>query len=104
MDELTTIPSDLKPLLCRAEELGKLSQVSVDGILPNRRINLAMGLAAIHTAQVLEVNKDPFRLHLFILGNEKADWFSEVVILYGGEGEIRMQLYCIVCVIRKRFW
>ncbi|RUS76517.1 hypothetical protein EGW08_015710 [Elysia chlorotica] len=55
VDKLTSIPPDLKALLCRAEELGKLSQVSVDGILPNRRINLAMGLAAIHTAQVLEL-------------------------------------------------
>ncbi|GFO17046.1 tetratricopeptide repeat protein 13-like [Plakobranchus ocellatus] len=55
VDELISIPSNLKALLCRAEELGRLSQVSVDGILPNRRINLAMGLAAIHTAQVLEM-------------------------------------------------
>ncbi|CAL1539081.1 unnamed protein product [Lymnaea stagnalis] len=48
------IPPVLKPLICRAEALGKLSQVSVDGILPDRRLNLAMGLAAIHIAQHFE--------------------------------------------------
>ena len=49
------IPKDLEPLLCHADALGRLSQVSVDGIMPNRRLNLAMGLAAIHIAQHFEV-------------------------------------------------
>ncbi|XP_005108844.2 tetratricopeptide repeat protein 13 [Aplysia californica] len=51
---LKEIPPHLEPLLCRAEALGRLSQVSVDGILPNRRLNLAMGLASIHMAQYFE--------------------------------------------------
>ena len=56
MDVLTDISeSPLSALLCHADSLGRLSQVSVDGILPNRRLNLAMGLAAIHTAQIFEV-------------------------------------------------
>lgn len=38
-------------LLCFAEKVGLSMQVSSDGFLPNRRLNLAMGLAAVHIAQ-----------------------------------------------------
>ncbi|KAH9495066.1 hypothetical protein Btru_018739 [Bulinus truncatus] len=48
------ISSDLQSLICRAEALGRLSQVSVDGIVPDKRLNLAMGLASIHIAQYFE--------------------------------------------------
>ncbi|KAK7508270.1 hypothetical protein BaRGS_00000509 [Batillaria attramentaria] len=46
-------PSD-RTLLCFAEKVGLSMQVAADGFLPNRRLNLAMGLAAIHIAQHAE--------------------------------------------------
>ncbi|XP_013386989.1 tetratricopeptide repeat protein 13 [Lingula anatina] len=41
-------------LICRANKIGWLTQVTADGFLPNKRLNLAMGLAATHIAQFLE--------------------------------------------------
>lgn len=46
-------PSD-RTLLCFAEKVGWSMQVAADGYLPNRRLNLAMGLAAVHIAQHAE--------------------------------------------------
>ena len=46
--------STARTLLCYAEKVGLSMQVSADGFLPNRRLNLAMGLAAIHIAQHAE--------------------------------------------------
>ena len=43
-----------RTLLCHAEKVGLSMQVSADGFLPNRRLNLAMGLAAVHVAQLAE--------------------------------------------------
>ncbi|XP_059156280.1 tetratricopeptide repeat protein 13-like isoform X2 [Physella acuta] len=48
------IPPALESLICRAEALGKLSQVNADGVLTDRRLNLAMGLASIHIGQYFE--------------------------------------------------
>ncbi|XP_063430079.1 tetratricopeptide repeat protein 13-like [Mytilus trossulus] len=41
-------------LLCKADAVGKMMQVNTDGYTPNKRYNLAMGLASIHIAQLLE--------------------------------------------------
>lgn len=46
--------SSTRTLLCHAEKVGLSMQVSADGFLPNRRLNLAMGLAAVHIAQHAE--------------------------------------------------
>ncbi|KAK6997583.1 tetratricopeptide repeat protein 13-like isoform X1 [Biomphalaria glabrata] len=54
VQSLTDVSPDLESLLCRAEALGRLSQVSVDGIVPDKRLNLAMGLASLHVAQYFE--------------------------------------------------
>ncbi|XP_076462579.1 tetratricopeptide repeat protein 13-like [Babylonia areolata] len=43
-----------RTLLCHADKVGLSMQVSADGFLPNRRLNLAMGLAAVHVAQLAE--------------------------------------------------
>ena len=48
-------PPRVQSLLCRAHKLGALVQVSSDGYLPRARVNLAMGLAALHIAQLLQV-------------------------------------------------
>ncbi|KAK2162677.1 hypothetical protein NP493_1506g00003 [Ridgeia piscesae] len=45
---------EVQALVCRARQLGGLTQVTVDGFLANSRLNLAMGLAVIHIAQVME--------------------------------------------------
>ena len=42
-------------LLCKADTIGKMMQVNTDGFTPNRRYHLAMGLASLHIAQLLEV-------------------------------------------------
>lgn len=56
VDPQVEIPPALESLICRAEALGKLSQVNADGVLPDRRLNLAMGLASIHIGQYFEVS------------------------------------------------
>ena len=48
--------TEVQTLVCRARQLGSLTQVSVDGFLPNSRLNLAMGLAVIHVAQAMTVS------------------------------------------------
>lgn len=48
------LQSSARTLLCHAEKVGLSMQVSADGFLPNRRLNLAMGLAAVHIAQHAE--------------------------------------------------
>lgn len=42
-------------LLCKADTVGKMMQVNTDGYSTNKRHQLAMGLASIHIAQLLEV-------------------------------------------------
>ena len=59
--DITTPPlsaynTQIQQLLCKAHTIGWMSQVNSDGYLPNSRINLSMGLAAIHIAQVMEVS------------------------------------------------
>ncbi|XP_064600011.1 tetratricopeptide repeat protein 13-like [Liolophura sinensis] len=51
---LSEFPKDLQTLICKAHRVGLLGQVSVDGFTTNRRLNLAMGLASIHIAQLVE--------------------------------------------------
>lgn len=42
-------------LICKADSIGKMMQVNTDGYTPHSRQHLAMGLASIHIAQLLEV-------------------------------------------------
>ncbi|XP_064622955.1 tetratricopeptide repeat protein 13-like isoform X2 [Lineus longissimus] len=57
-------PQDVQELILKASKIGALTQVNSDGFLPNQRLNLAMGLAAIHIAQVMEgLWKGPRNLH-----------------------------------------
>lgn len=53
-DSVDWSQSSARTLLCHAEKVGLSMQVSADGFLPNRRLNLAMGLAALHVAQHAE--------------------------------------------------
>ena len=41
-------------LICKADSIGKMMQVNTDGYTPHSRQHLAMGLASIHIAQLLE--------------------------------------------------
>ncbi|KAL8615995.1 hypothetical protein ACOMHN_014957 [Nucella lapillus] len=54
VDALDLSQSGARTLLCHADRVGLSMQVTADGFLPNRRLNLAMGLAAIHVAQLAE--------------------------------------------------
>ncbi|CAH1791371.1 unnamed protein product, partial [Owenia fusiformis] len=54
LPEFSEYESDVQGLICRAEKIGKLSQINADGYSVNKRLNLAIGLAAIHTAQSME--------------------------------------------------
>lgn len=51
----------MQNLLCFAEKVGWSMQVTSDGFLPNRRLNLAMGLAAVHIAQIAEAKWKNFK-------------------------------------------
>ncbi|XP_071080039.1 tetratricopeptide repeat protein 13-like isoform X1 [Haliotis cracherodii] len=52
---LSSYPPQAQTLLCRAEKIGWSMQVNSDGFTPNKRLNLAMGLASIHIAQHFEM-------------------------------------------------
>lgn len=51
---LNQYPSNVQNLICKAEKIGLLTQVTTDGYTANRKLNLAMGLASIHISQILE--------------------------------------------------
>ncbi|XP_050404456.1 tetratricopeptide repeat protein 13 isoform X2 [Patella vulgata] len=58
---LTDYSEDVRKLICQAEKLGSITQVKADGFTPNRRLNLAMGIATIHIAQYLETKWKNFK-------------------------------------------
>ncbi|XP_060081664.1 tetratricopeptide repeat protein 13-like [Ylistrum balloti] len=47
-------PTNIQNLICKADKIGMLTQVNTDGYTPNRKLNMAMGLASIHISQILE--------------------------------------------------
>ncbi|KAJ8308492.1 hypothetical protein KUTeg_013366 [Tegillarca granosa] len=51
---LTDYPQNVQNLICKADKIGWLMQVNSDGYTANKRLNLAMGIAAIHISQKLE--------------------------------------------------
>ncbi|KAL3874145.1 hypothetical protein ACJMK2_037196 [Sinanodonta woodiana] len=51
---LTDYSRPVYNLICKAHKVGLLMQVNTDGYTANRRLNLAMGLSAIHIAQLYE--------------------------------------------------
>lgn len=72
--ELGDYPRPVQSLICKAHKIGWLMQVNTDGYTPNKRLNLAMGLASIHIAQLYEVSilhvtfllsKSTYSIHIF---------------------------------------
>ena len=60
--EFKSLPENVQNLICKADRIGWSTQVNTDGYTPNRKLNLAMGLAAIHVSQVLEVSLPQYRI------------------------------------------
>ncbi|XP_052272752.1 tetratricopeptide repeat protein 13-like isoform X2 [Dreissena polymorpha] len=57
-------------LICKAHKIGWLMQVNTDGYTPNKRLNLAMGLASVHVAQLFEAKWRSLRLNQQIVNNK----------------------------------
>lgn len=51
---LADYPQNVQNLICKADKIGWLMQVNSDGYTANKRLNLAMGIAAVHISQKLE--------------------------------------------------
>lgn len=47
-------PTAVRRLLCRAQRVGRSFRVTSDGFLNNERTHFALGLAAVHTGQLLD--------------------------------------------------
>ncbi|ELU04273.1 hypothetical protein CAPTEDRAFT_171600 [Capitella teleta] len=69
----SSLPNATQVLLCAAKRIGNLTESNVDGHLARPRVNLAMGLAAVHVSQLLqklwtEIEVPEFKnIHLEIL-------------------------------------
>eukprot|EP00057_Strongylocentrotus_purpuratus_P032476 XP_787775.3 PREDICTED: tetratricopeptide repeat protein 13 [Strongylocentrotus purpuratus] len=48
------LPS-VRTLICRAATIGRLSQYDADGFLPNKRMQLALGLGSLEVAQTMQL-------------------------------------------------
>ncbi len=59
-------PPDVQILVEEARRISRLSQVSVDGFLPNQRHDIAMGLATIHIAQMMEASLRHFTVEPYL--------------------------------------
>ncbi|KAK3093376.1 hypothetical protein FSP39_014746 [Pinctada imbricata] len=62
---------NIQGLLCKAHKIGLSMQVISDGFIQSRRHNLAMGLASLHIAQLLDRRWREMRVHKQV---KSLDW------------------------------